>query len=594
MLNIRHDRLNYGKLLAPPESFELMKAIGTSFSLDLYALLAIPVSLFYAKSMEGDFTINRYDVLDAIRRSKERVDIFCQRGKILVPDKYNTLLAFMEDCIVEVQPEIVNASFHPKIWVLRFENKEEIRYRLIVLSRNLTFDRSWDVAFFSDGLLSDNKVPSSVKLSRYLNQLYKDAKRNIKPSILKELEKVEFDIPNNFFDFDIFPIMPKIRSITGLSNPVSDFKYKDLLIISPFLNKGAIKTLKENNRNITLLSRQEELDKLAPKLLKNIDVYCMNELVANGEDYTDTEGHIPKSQNLHAKVFIGENKGIADWYMGSANCSSAAFDRNTEILVKMSSKKTTWKLNSVKKALFEDEPHFFIKYERSEIEVDDEEESLSKKIRGLIHHLCNIEFLATAITSEENENYTLKINCTFKDLEFESFTVKATIPHRQDDVKELIAVQNHSIVFENIAINHLSKYLILTIYYKEEHQKSILVKMTIDLPIKREDEIFNQLINSRDKFYQYLQFLLSPNDLKNTLQIDPHLGTNEEGSTIGVLQGLFGINTPIYEALMLAASRAPQKLKEIDKVITKLDQIDSEVVKYFLPIWTVFKEFSND
>ena len=88
MLNIQHDRLNYGKLLAPPESFELTKAIGTTYSLDLYALLAIPVSLFYAKSMEGDFHLNRYDVLDAIRKSKDKVDIFCQRGKILVPKAY--------------------------------------------------------------------------------------------------------------------------------------------------------------------------------------------------------------------------------------------------------------------------------------------------------------------------------------------------------------------------------------------------------------------------------------------------------------------------------------------------------------------------
>ena len=146
MLNPRNkkDRLNYGELLAPPEGYVLTKAVGTTYSLDLYALLAIPVAMFYAKSMEGDFQQNRYDVLDAIRQSKDKVDLFCQRGKIQVPSKYNSLLAFMEDCIEEVTPWIENSSFHPKIWVIRFEKGKEQLFRMIVLSRNLIIPQYLD------------------------------------------------------------------------------------------------------------------------------------------------------------------------------------------------------------------------------------------------------------------------------------------------------------------------------------------------------------------------------------------------------------------------------------------------------------------
>jgi len=152
MLNFKTDRLTYAELLVPPEAgFELTDAVGTTYSLDLFALLAIPVAMFYNRSLDGNYMQNRYDILEAIRKSKERVTVFCQRCKIHAPDSYSNLLAFVEDCIIEVMPENEFTSFHPKIWVLRFEKKRQVRYRLAVLSRNLTFDRSWDISCFGDG-----------------------------------------------------------------------------------------------------------------------------------------------------------------------------------------------------------------------------------------------------------------------------------------------------------------------------------------------------------------------------------------------------------------------------------------------------------
>ena len=594
MLNIQHNRLNYGKLLAPPEGFELTKAIGTSYSLDLYALLAIPVSLFYAKSMEGDFHLNRYDVLDAIRKSKEKVDLFCQRGKILVPKEYNNLLAFMEDCIEEVQPAIVNASFHPKIWVLRFEKKKEVVFRLIVLSRNLTFDRSWDVAYFSDGIPSKNENKESIKLSKFIKRIYGDSKRKISNSFINELSKVVFENPPNFSDFETFPILPNIEKQPTLSNPLLDFKYKNLLIISPFIDKSTLDYVKKQNKNITLLSRQEELDKLDENALIGINTYCMNELVANGEDYTDTEGHEPKSQNLHAKMYIGENNSIADWYLGSANCTSPALGRNTEMLIKISASNYNFRLDKLKKDLFEEGPKYFIPYSRSDVEVDDEAENVSKKIRQLIYALCELKFKGSIASSKQNENKNLIIDVDLTGVDISPFVIKVSIPHRQEQGEELISGQKNSKIFSNIAITNLSKYLVLTFYYKEERQKGILVKMDITIPSEREDLIFNTLINSKDKFYQYLQFLLSPQDLRNTLQIDSNSNIKSEGNESNALQNIFGVNNPIYEALMIAASRDSKKLIEIDKVVNKLKEIDSEVVKDFLPIWNVFKEFAND
>jgi len=66
MLDFKKNRLDYGTLLMPPEGYELTHAVATTYSLDLYTLLAIPVALFYSKVLDGSFGENRFDVLESI------------------------------------------------------------------------------------------------------------------------------------------------------------------------------------------------------------------------------------------------------------------------------------------------------------------------------------------------------------------------------------------------------------------------------------------------------------------------------------------------------------------------------------------------
>lgn len=593
MLNPRNkkDRLNYGELLAPPEGYVLTKAVGTTYSLDLYALLAIPVAMFYAKSMEGDFQQNRYDVLDAIRQSKDKVDLFCQRGKIQVPSKYNSLLAFMEDCIEEVTPWIENSSFHPKIWVLRFEKGKEQVFRLIVLSRNLTFDRSWDIAYFAEGVPAKSNAESQ-KLSKYLSYFYAKTKRVAEPNFLKNLGNVEFKNADGFSDFEIYPILGFEKNIHKYPNPLAEAYYEDMLIISPFVDAKTLAFLKRSNKHLSLFSREEELDKLTKEDLKDIDCYCMNSLIVNGEDFLDSEENEPLSQNLHAKLFIGQNKKMTDWYMGSANCTSPAYDRNAEILIKISSKLPQCSIAEIKKTLLDEKYSVFTEYVSTEIETNNEEVSLEKAIRDFSFKLTKVIFKGTAYEREQGDNFNITIEADLRGIKKDRFGVKAHLVHRDTDRQEIICGVANNIEFENISLSNLSKYLVLTIYDEKEDLKRLLVKMDLIIPEEREDTIFNELINSKLKFFQYLQFILNPDQYTDSLEIGqnkPSIGKTENET----LQNILGANTSIYESLMLAASRSPRKLNEIDGIITRLQKLNSEVVSDFLPIWTVFKEFAH-
>ena len=151
MLDLKKNRLDYGSLLMPPENYELTHAVATTYSLDLYTLLAIPVALFYSKVLDGSFEETRFDVLESIQKTAGILKVYCQKGKIKVPRKFNWLFAYVEDSICEITPPNHVSSFHPKVWILRFKKSQSITYRVIVLSRNLTFDRSWDLAFHIEG-----------------------------------------------------------------------------------------------------------------------------------------------------------------------------------------------------------------------------------------------------------------------------------------------------------------------------------------------------------------------------------------------------------------------------------------------------------
>ena len=111
-----------------------------------YALLTAPVAfaLLEADASE-DGLASPTVILEAIRRNAGLIDLFCQAGQIALPAEYPPLVAYLEEVVHEVTAPTKHRVFHPKVWAIRFRSPDgESCYRLLCLSRNLTFDRSWD------------------------------------------------------------------------------------------------------------------------------------------------------------------------------------------------------------------------------------------------------------------------------------------------------------------------------------------------------------------------------------------------------------------------------------------------------------------
>lgn len=219
MLNPNGDRLDYGKILAPPASYQLDFAVGTTYSLDLDALVGICIALGLSADTDSDIIKNPICLLEALRSTGDKVALFCEGGQIRLPGNVTPLYILLEKMVFQAAAKakkgITNyPSFHPKFWLLRYVNEQkEVLYRVVVLSRNLTFDRSWDVSFYMDGKIGNktDKNRSVADFLKYLTkQLPKSETGNEKAKkigqMLKELIYVNFETGmKEFYDFDFIP-----------------------------------------------------------------------------------------------------------------------------------------------------------------------------------------------------------------------------------------------------------------------------------------------------------------------------------------------------------------------------------------------------
>ena len=155
------DRINYGESLMPPTGYRLERAVGTTYSLDFETLTAIAISLGLIEDTDSELVNNPISMLNALQKVSDKIVVFCEAGQIKCPGKSNKLFLMLEKMIAPVTLPFDKkthgyGAFHPKTWLLEYVNREGNKsYRFAIMSRNLTFDHSWDVACALDGRISN-------------------------------------------------------------------------------------------------------------------------------------------------------------------------------------------------------------------------------------------------------------------------------------------------------------------------------------------------------------------------------------------------------------------------------------------------------
>jgi hypothetical protein len=600
MLDYKKDRLDYGEMLIPPEGYTLTRAVAATFSLDLNTLLSIPIALFYAQTLEGIGTGERIQLLEAIKRCPDVLRVYHQEGRISVPKKHNRLFGLLESCIIGIPPKGVYSSFHPKVWVLRYEAEEApTRYRVIVLSRNLTYDRCWDVATSLVGEVTKKSQPRNKPLVDFVRYLVGFGSFDDAEPFLKDLSRVEFAPPYGFNnDFYFHPI-----GIGEYSNPIQQQSGEELLCISPFVDDPGINSLRNSvEGKFWLFSRNEELRKLQPKSLRHIDAYRLSDLVVEGESLTQAEDGEGESllQELHAKLFVYKRNGSAHtWFIGSANATKAALERNVEFLLELRGRGKLIQLEQVLDDLLgaDRTRTVFEKFELPKDAVDDEaERQLERQLRQLEYHLLTeLQIVrAEVVKCANGANYDLHLEVALGAIAWHDFSV--TIAPFNVDVppQPLSADGPLNFTFENINESSLSRFLRFDIYHGKELVRPFLMKIEVlGIPETRVSTILKAIISDRDKFYEYLRFLLADEFDKGDGDGGDDRGTRTGNKEQG--DGFLSLNATFFEQLLVTASRRPGRLKEINDVIDQLlekgEGDQKEIVpQEFLTFWRAFRQ----
>ena len=342
--------------LHPPPGYVLEAAVGTTFSLDLLALLTVPLAftLFDWEDKEGKPVADPLALLEAVRRHADRMALFCQAGQIAIPRQDQRLYAYVESSVVQVEPRIANRAFHPKVWVLRFDTTgAPALYRLLCASRNLTFDRCWDTLLVLDGeVRRRGTIERNRPLAGFVQALPSLAVRRPIPEpaqsvvdlIYSDLLRADFEIPAPFEKLRFWPLGHR----RGAPTWPFDERIERLLTVSPFVASGCLDRLARSGRGDVLVSRADELARLPPStlapfkfvrvLLEAANVEASDQPAEVSEDTSlasatcqpSTTASVPLV-GLHAKLYVADDGWNAHVWTGSANATNAAFGGNVRV-----------------------------------------------------------------------------------------------------------------------------------------------------------------------------------------------------------------------------------------------------------------------
>lgn len=338
------ERRHLMEALRPPPGYELDRAVGTTYSLDLFALLTAPLAFTIFEQEESETGPDPLALLETMRRYAGRVSIFCQAGRIAVPEPRQPLLGYLEDSVFEVAAPRERGSFHPKVWALRYVSSTGgVRYRLLCLSRNLTFDRSWDTVLALEGDLTNrtNAFGRNNPLGEFFDALPGLCARPLPQRsqddvslVQHEIRRVDFGIPEGFEELAFRPL--------GLRRSQSwpfEGRTDRMLVVSPFVSDGALDRLSREANAEILVSRLESLDALQRYPTEGLEeVYVMNPAAVPEEETGTAESSA--LSGLHAKLYVADAGWNARVWTGSANATNAAFERNVEFLVELRGKKS--------------------------------------------------------------------------------------------------------------------------------------------------------------------------------------------------------------------------------------------------------------
>jgi hypothetical protein len=576
----------------PPAGMTLERAVGTTFTLDLDALLLAPVALAM-HSFEADGSADPLALLESVRRYADRITLFCQAGAIRVPGRVQPIVTYLEDSVIPLHME-QGRLFHPKLWVLHFAGEAAERVRLLCLSRNLTFDHSWDTILWIDGTPGDDLlIEENAPLAGFLRVLPTvgasrpvGAARDASIRVLADrVMTTEWDLPEGFDELRFWPMGRK-----EWSQP--EFWGDRLLAISPFLSRSTVLSLAEGTKSATLISRASGIDGIGRDALAPFgeEVYVIDaDLPEEGDPAPLADDDASESRpafglrGVHAKTFIYEQSGRAWWYTGSANATEAGIGptvegpaRNIEFMTELSGPKYKVGIDTaldrpengpLRNLLVQHLP------ENAEPVEPTEQAAAQFRLDSLVRAISAVD-VATRV-DPVGDDYAVAVEADLSDLSFDG--AEATIRPATTGAataEALTAGSLNRIDLGRMTISGITAFLVVEASISVEGvelRSAALIKsdvLGID-PEERQRRVFSAQFENSGDLIRYLLFLLTDLDVGQVAELlaVPTGAGNHRWATAPD-------SIPLLEMMLNALARGANE--SLERVAAVLEDLQSE------------------
>lgn len=596
-----HDRATLTAALTPPHGYELQHAVGTTFTLDLESALTVPLSLAARGATDAS---DRLGVLDALRRSADRLDIFAQVGEMRMGTP-SDLVVLLEQSIHQVRAP--RGLFHPKVWFLQFTRDNggsrapSSYFRFLCATRNLTPDRSWDLLVQLDGtpLLwsgatgpgdapSDHELSAAREknaplanllralpgLSAYPLSGYRAARIE---ALAAAWETIEWEMPT-----ETKSVAFHVFGLGQNEGPTPVLGGRNALVISPFLTDRGLARVREGVIGVThVITRVEALERLDPGSLgSRLHTYVLDDAATLGSE----PGLAPESDSalqpapesapqhrptellsgLHAKALVYDRGHRSHVFIGSANATEAAWNNNNvEVMVEFEARKGAYGV----RAMLEGLASFAEPYDATGGAEEPEDERTARQLEHLLRGIAAVPWTAH-MTGEGPCALAVWADAAADRLverlhvEFGAGLTWHLLT-RRDQGAAGAPLEANPVTLTDLPLDEVTPFLVLqTMTTRGVSARTIVLARLLSDSDKRRDAVIGRHITDRSSFMRLLTLMLELTGVR--------LGSAQTGTTwawSGQVGGEAVEFSGLMEAMVRALGRQPEALNDVRRMI---------------------------
>ncbi|MEE4382723.1 MAG: phospholipase D family protein [Pseudomonadales bacterium] len=565
-------------LLSPPaDGYVLEHAVGTTFTLQLDALLRAPLAVAGAELRDG---LDPLGVMQAVRHSADRITVFCQAGMIAAPPAPNRLLAFLEPVVHAVRRPANGHLFHPKVWLTAWTSTERPRrFRFLCGSRNITADRAWDAVVGLDGEETTRLHAVNGPLAEFIASLpartvlaLPPERRSAIDALADAVRSAEWTPPEGTVEEDwlTFHWLDRGRPLRRRARNA-----RRQLVISPFVTAGGLAATADGGE-LVLISRAEQIAALDPEERdaltsgRRTSFHVLDDTAALPDEGDAATGLRWSLRGLHAKVYVSECPTGTHLLLGSANATDHAFKGNTEFLVELVCRRRKVRIDRM---LADEEGALGDLLQPWNPEEPAPEPDPSAALEQALVDLATVALAAEARQDAE-EVWTLTLTSDHPLLARTPLGVRLAIrPLTLDRLHGASLDTPLELTWDGLEGDQLTPFFVLELRDGPGAQATVvrsIVRATLaGAPEDRLDRVLARHVDSPEAFLRFLMILLQFTDAA-------HLVLPEVEETGAAGRWLLRMQRKgILESVLHALATHPEMIEEIDRLVARLEATEA-------------------